>query len=289
MAEIFGVVASALSVAALFNNCIDCFEYIQLGRHFSRDFQRCQLKLDIAKTRMGRWGQAVGINEDGRFATAAPDDKTGQLVRAVVEEIISLFQAIQKSSKRYEITATHGDLAVLADGDMMPVARGLHRRLADVARQRQQQTSLIKKARWALYDGKNLDKLVDNISEFIDELEKLVPAEMVRQQLVELEIEEVNDEPSLMALQEASDGTDTMLSKAVAHKIEVIAGKNYAKDIETDEQAKLRLGNEWSVAGLAAGNSFADGTTNATDSVKARGSSAVQIGNSYGSKGIFDN
>jgi hypothetical protein len=35
MAEVFGTVAGALSVAALFNNCVDCFEYIQLGRHFS--------------------------------------------------------------------------------------------------------------------------------------------------------------------------------------------------------------------------------------------------------------
>jgi hypothetical protein len=34
MAEVFGTVAGALSVAALFN-CVDCFEYIQLGRHFS--------------------------------------------------------------------------------------------------------------------------------------------------------------------------------------------------------------------------------------------------------------
>ena len=50
MAEVFGIVASALSVAALFNNCVDCFEYIQMGRHFSYNYKRCQLKLNIAKT-----------------------------------------------------------------------------------------------------------------------------------------------------------------------------------------------------------------------------------------------
>lgn len=78
MAEVFSTVASALSVAALFNNCVDCFEYIQLGRHFGRDFERCQLKLDVAKTRLGRWGQAVAINGDPRFATASPDDSSAQ-------------------------------------------------------------------------------------------------------------------------------------------------------------------------------------------------------------------
>jgi hypothetical protein len=31
MAYIFGIVAGTLNVAALFNNCVDCFEYVQLA------------------------------------------------------------------------------------------------------------------------------------------------------------------------------------------------------------------------------------------------------------------
>jgi hypothetical protein len=54
MAETFGTVAAVLSVAALFNNCVDCFEYVQLGRHFGQDYERCELKVDIAQTRLSR-------------------------------------------------------------------------------------------------------------------------------------------------------------------------------------------------------------------------------------------
>jgi hypothetical protein len=36
MAEVFGIVAGSLSVAVLFNNAVDCFEYIQLGRSLER-------------------------------------------------------------------------------------------------------------------------------------------------------------------------------------------------------------------------------------------------------------
>jgi hypothetical protein len=79
MAEVFGVIASALSVAALFNNCVDCFEFIQLGRRFGSDYERCQLRLDIAKTRLGRWGEAVKVNEDARFYSDSPTDKSVQL------------------------------------------------------------------------------------------------------------------------------------------------------------------------------------------------------------------
>ena len=92
------------------------------------------------------------------------------------------------------------------DKDMQPVVRGLHGRRGVVARQRQKRTGLLNKGAWALYDGKNFDKLVEQITGFVDDLEKLFPVETTRRKLVELEIEEVDDEPSLMALQDAAAG-----------------------------------------------------------------------------------
>ncbi|RKK89117.1 Heterokaryon incompatibility protein s [Fusarium oxysporum] len=288
MAEVFGTLAGALSVAALFNNCVDCFGYIQLSRHFGRDFERCQLKLDIAKIRLGRWGEAVAINDDPRFATDAPNDRDSRQVQAILEEIELLFQTIQKSSKRYEIDARQDDLMRFEDKDMQPVVRGLHGRLGVIARQRQRRTALLKKAAWALYDGKNFDRLVEQITGFVDDLEKLFPVETTRRKLVELEIEEVDDEPSLMALQDAAAGNDSVLSEAVTKKIEGIAGRNFTKDIKSEEMARVRVGNEWNETTMARGTGIADRTANLADSVEAKGTSAVHIGNQYGGRGIFD-
>ncbi|KAH8679242.1 prion-inhibition and propagation-domain-containing protein [Ilyonectria robusta] len=96
MAEVFGVAASALSVAALFNNCVDCFEYIKLNPHFGPVAERCQLKLDVARNRLGRWGEAAAINTDPRFPTNARDSRQ---VRAILEEIALLFHTSRESSK----------------------------------------------------------------------------------------------------------------------------------------------------------------------------------------------
>ncbi|KAH7117417.1 hypothetical protein EDB81DRAFT_892277 [Dactylonectria macrodidyma] len=52
MAEVFSTVAGALGVGALFNNYVDCF----------------------------KWGEAVTINDDPRFATDAPDDRDSRQV-----------------------------------------------------------------------------------------------------------------------------------------------------------------------------------------------------------------
>ncbi|PNP76752.1 hypothetical protein FNYG_10171 [Fusarium nygamai] len=128
MAEIFGVVSGAIGVTAIFKQCVECFEYIQLGRHFSCDFGRCRLKLNIAKRRLARWGEAVSIDENPRLTAPEPDDALAREVKAILEEIVLLFQTINKSSKRYEIKASKEDLECLGDENLQPVFQRLHAR-----------------------------------------------------------------------------------------------------------------------------------------------------------------
>ncbi|RDW58782.1 hypothetical protein BP6252_13258 [Coleophoma cylindrospora] len=213
---------------------------------------------------MSRWGQAVGINEDPRFTIDTRADKESQHIRAILEEIDQLYRTVQNSSARYEIDATQKDLMRFEAKELQP------------------------KATWALYDGKNLDKLVEQIAGFVDDLEKLLPVEDTRRRLVEMEIEEVDDEQSLTALQTAAANTDQLLSEAVTKKLEGIAGTNYAKDIRGEENARVRVGNEWSEIASTRGVNVADQTSNRADSIAAKGTSAVQIGNSFGGRSVFD-
>ena len=286
MAELFGTVAGALSVAALFNNCVECFEYVQLGRRFGRDYERCQLKLKIAQTRLSRWGQAVAIHEDTRFAATSPTDRPTQEVQSILEEIEMLFLSVQKTSKRYALGAQHEDLVLLEEGDMRPAFRQLCGRLESVVRRRQKETSLAKKAAWALYDGKNLDRLVEQLTGFVDDLEKIYPVQAARR-LVELEIEEIDDASDLVAVSHAAAGIDTVMAEVAAEKAEGIEVKNHAGNVVTREEARVRVGNEMDERVFGRGG-IADQTTNTADSVDAQGKSRVQIGNKYGGRGIFD-
>jgi hypothetical protein len=52
----FGITAGAIGIAAAFTACVDCFGYVQLGRHFGRDFQTDLLALNCARLRLTRWG-----------------------------------------------------------------------------------------------------------------------------------------------------------------------------------------------------------------------------------------
>ncbi|KAK4220434.1 prion-inhibition and propagation, helo domain-containing protein, partial [Podospora fimiseda] len=137
MAEAFGIVAGAMGVAGLFNNCVDCFEYIQFGRNFGQDFERCQLRLDITKVHLSRWGEAVNINDDPRFCSSTPADKSVQLAQSIIEDIMLLFESARKKSKRYELGTDQQHLAIFEDMDMQPVGRALHGKLKDLAFRRQ--------------------------------------------------------------------------------------------------------------------------------------------------------
>lgn len=114
---------------------------------------------------------------------------------------------------------------------------------------------------------------------FIDILEKLFPVESIYRKLVELEIEEVDNEPSLIALQDAAISTDSILFKAVIEKIEGIIERNYIKNIKSKEIVRVQVGNEWSEAALACSTGITDRTVNLADSIEAKGISAIYIGN----------
>ncbi|EWG54255.1 hypothetical protein FVEG_12515 [Fusarium verticillioides 7600] len=130
MAEIFGVVSGAIGVTAIFKQCVECFEYIQLGRHFSRDFGRYRLKLKIVKRWLDRWGEGVSIDKNPRLNAPELDDTLAREIKAILEEIVLPFQTINKSSKRYEITASKEDLECLGNENLEPVFQRRNTRCA---------------------------------------------------------------------------------------------------------------------------------------------------------------
>jgi len=288
MAEVFGIFAGALSVATLFNNCVDCFEFVQLGRSFGRDYERCQLRLDIASARLARWGESVKINNDPRFGTGSPTDKSIQLAQSILEEIALLFESARKTAKRYELVADQQDLVVFQDSDMRPIGRALHNKLRNLARSRQERTSLARKTTWALYDGKALEKMVDQIVGLMDDLDKSFPVGLVRRKLAKADIEEVEDEASLGMIKDAARGSDAALLDAAAQKMDTITGRNSAKNTNTEESARVQVGNVFTEVALHRKIGFSDYIVNSVETVFAKGQSGVQIGNTYGGRGFWD-
>ena len=56
-----GLALSAVSVAALFTTCVDCFNIVVSAREIDRDYELLCTELSLQKLRLFLWGESVGL------------------------------------------------------------------------------------------------------------------------------------------------------------------------------------------------------------------------------------
>ena len=85
--EPVGLGIGIAGLAGAFTACLDCFEYIQLGRQVGQDYGKCLLKLDTAKLRISRWGVAVGLGAEPHLKPQiSASDEEIRLARSLLEQ-----------------------------------------------------------------------------------------------------------------------------------------------------------------------------------------------------------
>jgi hypothetical protein len=109
MAEPFGIAAGAVGIAAAFTACVNCFGYVQLGRHFGRDLQTDMLALNCSRLCLTRWGQAVNIYDDPKLGRQDATPAEIQAAKDTLHHILRLFADTEKISKKYKLNANAGD------------------------------------------------------------------------------------------------------------------------------------------------------------------------------------
>jgi hypothetical protein len=63
MAEIAGVGLSVISMAALFNNALDCLQLVRVGKAFGEDYDTFQIRISLLQLRPSQWGEAAGLDK----------------------------------------------------------------------------------------------------------------------------------------------------------------------------------------------------------------------------------
>ena len=74
--EAGGLGIGAVALAGLFNNVVDSYEYVRLGKQYAKDFETSQAKLDLSRLQLSRWGEALGL------ASTIIKDRARQTARA---------------------------------------------------------------------------------------------------------------------------------------------------------------------------------------------------------------
>ena len=197
--EAGGFAVGVIALAGLFNNAVDCFEYVQLGRSFGTNFQISLLKLDNARLQLSRWGQAVGLSgdvEDARSLREASVQKEDiNKAERVLGQILDLFAEAEKISAKYKASVKSDDsaLAILdVQTDMDDLGRSLHEKMRNLCIKRQNKTSLRQKVKWALYEEKHFKRLIEDIVDLVSALVEIFPVvKQEQQKLCETEVTEI--------------------------------------------------------------------------------------------------
>lgn len=231
--EAAGLAVGVVALAGLFNNAVDCFEYVQLGRSFGTNFQTSLLKLDNARLRLSRWGAAVGLSgdlEDARSLQGATVNKEDiSKAESALGQILELFAEAERISAKYKRSGrpddpTLGALEVHADMDA--VGQSLHEKMRTLCIKRQNRSTLKQKAKWALYEEKHFNRLIEDILELVVALLELFPAAKQEQvKLCEAEVSEIGKE-NLPALIDIAQSQDKDLEAAISAAMEAIEGKH---------------------------------------------------------------
>lgn len=279
MAEAFGIAAGAVGIAAAFAACVDCFEYVQFGRHFGRDYQTDLLALNCSRIRLTRWGQAVDILNDptmGRPDATVPQIQT---VKDTLYQILVLFADSAKISQRHKLSATADeDLSVLSSDSMDSVFVALSNNMRELAIKRQKRSSILKITQWALYRRSEFKSLVEGISSLLDSIEKIFPAPQAQVKLVRQEAAELHDRHALELVASAAEGVDSLLQNAAK---EALSGHQYLNVlVKGKAQTGDAFSSDWHGKAVGASHTY--------DGVIVDNDGKALIGNKYGGKDFWD-
>ena len=188
MAEVFGVVAGAVGVAAAFSACVDCYEIIDRARHISEDSDMITSHLCAAGMQLMRWGKSVDIWHDPelmKYKNATQDDKKG--AKKILNTIENQFDAASKILRKYDV------LEEPRNGFRFNTGGKSSSDFLQTNYKPKKALSPFRKVRWSTSHRERLSKLVESIQILIENLQSLFPA--YQEAVAETDTDADNDSP----------------------------------------------------------------------------------------------
>lgn len=251
---IAGLALSAVSVAALFTTCIDCYSLVVAAREFGEDYELLCTELSLQKLRFFLWGESVGLASRTLDAQPRPnpglDDPAIQpTVVRTLNAIKNLLSETQEFDVRYGFKAEEPSNGSSSRG--LSIFRGTFDQFKNHARRNQAQKSVATVTRWAIFDADNFEVKITRLKGFIDGLESitrsLVALEAQHSRL-RAEIESISDVESLMLLSEISNSDSQEVSDTASHRLSHLEGRMSLETTSTSNQtfysAQSRLSEE---------------------------------------------
>lgn len=265
---------SAIALASLFSECIQCFEYFQAGQSLEDDFQILLTKLDFEKERLLIWGSAVGIlkaQHEGRIPLLEEPSRAN-VIESGLECISRLLTRASELQDQYGVVSTTAtDVRAIEDKDRltsnsMSTFKASYKRFWARFAGTHGQAGLRQRTKWAIHDKSRFEGLVIHLRDFIDDLNEMLPiSREVQDRMIEDDMASILNISGLRLIQSACEGTYQQWS-------EVASGIIQASEIGTLDRRNVeeRLKDTEGVADSYATLQKSSNVISPTDSSKIR-------------------
>jgi hypothetical protein len=251
---IAGLALSAVSVAALFTTCIDCYSLVVAAREFGEDYELLCTELSLQKLRFFLWGESVGLASRTPDAQPRPnpglDDPVIQpTVIRTLNAIKNLLSETQEFDIRYGFKAEESSNESSSRG--LSIFRGTFDQFKIHSRRNQAQKSVATVTRWAIFDADNFEVKITRLKGFIDGLESITRSLVTldaQHSRLRAEIESISDVESLLLLSEISDSDAQDVSDTASRRLSHLGVRISLETTSTSNQtfysAQSRMSRE---------------------------------------------
>lgn len=241
----------ATSLPVTFISIVECFEYVELGRRFGKDFNKCQARLEALKLQITRWGISSGVLSDpqtGKQRAVDFDAHTTETAQRLLGHILADTRELEIKSRKYcdqagatsEIDSMHPDPSDAPTQALKSITSKIFsRRIQGVALQR--------KTKWALRDKKHFERLLEDITENLNLLVLMQQVTEPQRELCRMEVEEIQESQPPVVLELLHDAsqanTDNLLEQALQKAISNMDPGHSWAQTEVDDNVKLQQGD----------------------------------------------
>jgi hypothetical protein len=206
--EAVGLAVGVASLAGLFSTCVECFNYIDLGRNYECDSEILFAKFHIQRVRLCLWGQLVGlaggIEEENLKILAQQELGLTLCLRGIQTLLTNSKDLIEKYGL---VGMDEGEeLENLQLSTINRVDKLRSSLSAMLPKQVDGGPGVLERTKWALRDKDKFITLVEDLKDFVDGLHSVIPAIQPRHnRLVERGISSIRDNDALELVCEATE------------------------------------------------------------------------------------
>ncbi|SPO06798.1 uncharacterized protein DNG_09492 [Cephalotrichum gorgonifer] len=221
--------SAASNITSLISSILQGVGYIQLARNFDDDLKVHQIRLDLIRLRLSRWGLAVGLfhteseGEDPEGHKKAALGDNAEQIEDILSEIKNALDKAKRASEKMEPKAAEGegpDDDDDEDGDISPPRfKRLQLKIRQIVTKRLHRVGdHWKGAKWIVYKKEQCEALTTKIIELINQLEEIAKAGDKLEELSREECDGMGD--SLKTLLEVAGKVDPLLVTSATQKVE---------------------------------------------------------------------